>query len=52
LARPPKANGPAKRYSMRLPCMVNSALYCEKVRNEECGEDSCNRMSMAMIPER
>ena len=26
LARPPKANGPAKRYSMMLPCMVNSSL--------------------------
>ncbi len=51
LARPPKANGPAKRYSIRLPCMVNSALNCEKLSSEECGEASCSRMNIAMIPE-
>ncbi len=27
LARPPKANGPANRYIIRLPCMVKSWLY-------------------------
>ena len=32
LARPPKAKGPAKRYSIKLPCIVNSALYCAKLR--------------------
>ncbi len=26
LAKPPKAKGPANRYSIRLPCMVNSSL--------------------------
>ena len=26
VARPPKAKGPANRYIMRLPCMVNSSL--------------------------
>ena len=31
--------------------MVNSALNCEKVRNDECGEASWIRMSSAMIPE-
>ena len=51
LARPPKANGPAKRYSIRLPCIVNSALNCEKLSSEECGEASWIRMNSAMIPE-
>ncbi len=51
LARPPKAKGPAKRYSIRLPCMVNSALYCAKLSRDECGEASCSRINSAMIPE-
>ncbi len=51
LARPPKAKGPAKRYSIRLPCMVNSALYWAKLSSDECGDESCSRISSAMIPE-
>jgi hypothetical protein len=51
LAKPPNAMGPAKRYIIRLPCMVNSALNCEKLSSDECGEDSCSRMIIAMIPE-
>ena len=35
LARPPKAKGPAKRYSIRLPCMVNSSLNCWLERSSE-----------------
>ena len=31
--------------------MVNSALNCEKLSSDECGEDSCSRMRSAMIPE-
>ena len=35
---------------MRLPCMVNSALYCEKLSSEAWGEESWSRMNSAMIP--
>ena len=31
--------------------MVNSALNCEKERNDECGDVSWIRISRAMIPE-
>ena len=50
LARPPNAIGPAKRYIIRLPCMVNSALNCANVRNDECGVVSWIRINNAMIP--
>ena len=32
--------------------MVKSALNCEKVSSDECGEASWSRMNSAMIPER
>ena len=32
--------------------MVKSALNCEKLSSEECGDVSCSRMRSAMIPER
>ncbi len=32
--------------------MVKSALNCEKLKSDECGEVSCSRMMSAMIPDR
>ncbi len=50
LARPPKAKGPANRYSIRLPCMVNSSLYCWKLKKELSGLASWVRMQQRHDP--
>jgi hypothetical protein len=54
LARPPKAKGPAKRYSIKLPCIVNSSLNCwfERWMRPPVALVNWRRMARAIRPAR